>query len=118
MKTIKIITTLSALNLLLFMSMSSMADSYTGQNANAVKTNIKDKIFDGTNTVDAASSIAPSTNDFSHLRFDVNKFMNTSAIEIAELPSNVEFDYLRFDVNNFIEGNSNDQIEVTVNEFD
>ncbi len=118
MKKTKIVTTLSTLYLALFMSMSSMANSYTGQTGDNVKTNFKDHISTGTNTVEAASSVASSNNDFNHLRFDVNKFMNTSDIEISELPASVEFDYLRFDVNNFIEGNSNDQIEVPVNEFD
>ncbi len=117
MKKTKIITTLSTLNLVLFMAMSSMANSYTGQTGDNVKTNFKNPISTGTKTVEAASSVAFSNNDFNNLRFDVNKFMNTSDIGISELPASVEFDYLRFDVNNFIKGNSNDQTEETVNEF-
>jgi hypothetical protein len=83
-----------------------------------------------------------SANDFSYLRFDVNKFINennetdlihssldylrfdvnnfaskSETVEM-ELPAANEFEHLRFNVDSFIESNSKDLTDLPVNEFD
>jgi len=125
MKTTKIITTIAALNLVLFMSTASIANSYTGKTRDVVKSSINDQISAVTNIHDATASPATSKNEFNHLRFDVNKyireseaaenmtnlmnhlrfnvnnFINASETQVYELPAAHELDYLRFDVNNY-----------------
>jgi len=140
MKTSKIITTIAALNLILFMSVSSIANPLTNKTGDIVKKSASKKMeIVKTKIVDLASSVS-SENEFSHLRFDVNKFNTESGIvelplnsldylrfdarnfanvtgsEITELPVMNEFDYLRFDVTNF--NNTSDFNEMPVNEYD
>lgn len=140
MKTSKIITTIATLNLVLFMSVSSIANPFAGSTGDIAKKSVKNQIEAVKSTiVDRASSIELD-NKFSHLRFDVNKFNTESSLtelpmnslnylrfdasnytdgiasEITELPLMNEFDYLRFDVNNF--SNDSDLSEMPANEFD
>jgi|APIni6443716594_1056825.scaffolds.fasta_scaffold90252_1 hypothetical protein len=116
MKTSKITTTISTLNIVLFLSISSVANSFTG---NTGDDNIK-SVSNQTESAyskfgDVSSSIDPG-NEFSHLRFDANKFNIESAEE--ELPLN-SLDYLRFDATNFSEGISSELSELPVmNQFD
>jgi len=121
MKTTKIITTLSALTFIFFMSVTSIANSNTagdGEKTSATRISVlKNMIAD-------ASTSETAVNEFEYLRFevarftsegketevtrdlenemrfDVNKYMNTEA-SVTELPSAVEFEYLRFDANAF-----------------
>ena len=71
------------------------------------------------NSSSIIDSLAPSTTeqDFSYLRFDVNKYVNSSETGISDLPVS-DFDYLRFDVNKFIEQNPDGVEEMPVNDFD
>lgn len=131
MKTVKLTSAIATLSLVLFMSLASIANSSNLKSADLTRTG--KKILDITNT---------SANDFSYLRFDVNKFINennetdlihnsmdylrfdvynfagkSETVEM-ELPAANELDYLHFNVNNFIESNPNDLIDLPVNEFD
>jgi hypothetical protein len=140
MKTSKIITTIAALNLIFFMSVSSIANPLTTKTGDIVKKSANKKIeVVKTKIVDLASSVS-SENEFSHLRFDVNKFNTESGVvelpvnsldylrfdarnytdgtgsEITDLPVMNEFSYLRFDVANF--NNTSDFNEMPVNEYD
>jgi len=60
----------------------------------------------------------PSANEFEYLRFDINEYTIGAQMEITELPEATDFDYLRFDVNNFTENNTDEMIDLPVNEFD
>ena len=139
MKTLKNITTVATLSLILFLS-SSIANSATLTTGDIVKTSAKKQI----SAAEAAISkiTAAVETEFSYLRFDVNKFNieNVSAelpaspvdylrfdvksfstaneIEITELPSNIEFEYLRFDVTDYEVLNSGDINEFPANEFE
>ncbi len=139
MKTSKIISTLATLNLVLFMSVSSIANPTTRYEGDLIKTSVKKQIGAIKTSINEISSPGSSENEFRNLRFDVNKFINDSEVaelthniieavrfdvnkfinadtEISELPVANEFDYLRFDVTNF--NNSSDISELPVNEFD
>ena len=142
MKTTKIITTLTALNLILFLSVASIANPYSRHTGDLVKTAAKKEIntVKGNNTENA--SVATSGNEFSYLRFDVNNFaegnessdlqalpvnalrfdantyIKENDSENQELPIANEFDYLRFDVNNFANTLTADMNEMPVNEFE
>jgi hypothetical protein len=139
MKTSKIISTIAALNLVLFMSVSSIANPLTRYEGDIIKTGVKKQIEAVKTSINEISSPGSSDSEFSNLRFDVNKFITDSEVvelthniietvrfdvnkfintntEISELPVANEFDYLRFDVRNF--NNSSDLNEVPVNEFD
>lgn len=139
MKTSKIISTLATLNLVLFMSVSSIANPTTRYEGDLIKTSVKKQIGSIKTSINEISSPVSSENEFRNLRFDVNKFINDSEVaelthniieavrfdvnkfinadtEISELPVANEFDYLRFDVTNF--SNSSDLSELPVNEFD
>jgi hypothetical protein len=131
MKTVKLTSAITTLSLVLFMSFASIANSSNLKFGDFSRTGKKS--LEITNT---------SANDFSYLRFDVNKFINennetdlihssldylrfdvndfvskSETIEM-ELPAANEFEYLRFNVTNFTESNSNDMIDLPVNEFD
>jgi len=121
MKTTKIITTLSTLTFIFFMSVTSIANSNTagdGEKTSATRISVLKNMI-----ADAASS-ETTFNEFEYLRFDVarfaneggetevtrdlenemrfdvNKYMNAETT-VTELPSAVEFEYLRFDANAF-----------------
>jgi hypothetical protein len=102
MKISKTTTTLSALNLALFISLSAKAVTYSAPVGDIEKTTAKNQ----------ASAAVKKMNDmdetrFDYLRFDVNKF--TIQNETEELPVN-SLDYLRFDVNKFVD---NTETEIT-----
>lgn len=142
MKTTKIITTLATLNLVLFMSITSIADPYTRHTGDIVKSAVKSQIskskgnstesvssvtseiefaylrFDVTNFTSGDKTTELPVNSLDYLRFDVNNFMNTNLTEEMDLPVKNEFDYLRFDVNNFIQNNAVDSNSLIENEFD
>ncbi len=130
MKTTKLITALVALNFILFISVDSVAKPFNRHTGDIIKTETLNQIAALKNNFGSAVSTALSTNEFSHLRFDVTKYINesetaevslnlneylrfdvskyagTSESEISEMPLENEFEYLRFDVTNFA-GNAN-----------
>ena len=116
-----------------FSSIANSNTSYSGDNIKSV-TEKSNKGFENTNP-----KMTPTENEFSNLRFDVNKFNRENASievpmestdylrfnvnkfadeatpEITELPVINQFDYLRFDVNTFAKNNNTS--EIPVNEF-
>ena len=130
MKTTKLITALVTLNFILFISVVSIAKPSSIHTGDIIKTETLNQIAALKNNFGSAVSTALSTNEFSHLRFDVTKYINesetaevslnlneylrfdvskyagTSESEISEMPLENEFEYLRFDVTNFA-GNAN-----------
>ena len=114
MKTTKIITTLATLNLILFISVTTIANPSARQTGDGEKSSVKKQL--SAVNIDAVSST--SGNEFSHLRFDVNDFINADKAETAEMPLTSELEYLRFNVNNFIADNSAELNEMPLNEFD
>jgi hypothetical protein len=114
MKTTKIITTLATLNLILFMSVTTIANPTVRQTNDGEKSSVKKQL--STFNIDVVSSTL--VNEFSHLRFDVNDFINADKAEPTEMPMNTELEYLRFDVNNFTTDNSAELNEMPVNECD
>lgn len=109
MKTSKITTTLATLNLVLFMSVSSIAKPVTSYEGDIIKSGVKKQIEAVKSTISEITSNVSSGNDFSHLRFDVSKF-NTET-EVVELPLK-SMDYLRFDTSNYSYGNSSEITEL------
>jgi len=131
MKTVKLTSAIAILSLVWFMSLTSVANKGILNSGDLAK--LGKKSLDITNTSD---------NDFSYLRFDVNKFINEnnetdlihssldylrfdvnnfvikSETKEMELPAANEFEYLRFNVSNFTENNTNDIIDLPVNDFD
>jgi hypothetical protein len=139
MKTTKIITNLATLNLVLFISLASTANSNNHSGDNEITT-LKNKVSVAKSTSLEVVSPADSENVFSYLRFDVNKYVGGSEIsattsftldnlrfdvnrfvglnetELTEMPSISDFEYLRFDVNEYQVCNSVD--ELPLNELD
>jgi len=140
MKNSKIITTFATLTLVLFMSVTSIANPFAGKTGEITKTAVKKQITPETSHNNA--SALSSENEFSHLRFDVNKFINESETaefvadavnylrfdvsnfsgisesEISELPVANELEYLHFNVNDYTLNNSADLVEMPANELD
>lgn len=140
MKTLKIITTISTLSLILFLSSSSIAKPVTVHTGDIVKTSAK-KQMSAAETAISKITAAVET-EFSYLRFDVNKFNNenvsaelpASSVDylrfnvnsfittgengITELPANIEFENLRFDVTDYEGLNSDNTNELPANEFE
>jgi hypothetical protein len=100
MKTSKIILTLATLNLVLFMSVSSIAKPVTNYEGDIIKSGVKKQLEAVKTSISVSATPVSFENEFSNLRFDINKFINTNT-EISELPVATEFDYLRFDVKNY-----------------
>lgn len=115
MKTSKIITSIAALNLILFMSVSTIANPVAGHEGDIIKTGVRKHIEVVKSTVTEIASPSTSENEFSHLRFDVDKFVNNNETEIYELPAATEFNYLRFDVDKYSDGTSTSIDELPVN---
>jgi len=104
MKTVKLTSVLVVLSLVLFMSVSSYADSGRSNSGDVPKSG------------NILAFSATAEKDFSYLRFDVNKYMNEN--NEADAINNV-MDYLRFDVNDFIIENESEAMELPVaNEFE
>jgi hypothetical protein len=101
MKISKTITTFSALNLALFISLSAKAVTYSVPTGDIEKTTVKNQVSAAANKMNDMDETR-----FDYLRFDVNKFIVQN--ETEELPLN-SLDYLRFDVNKFV-GNTESEI--------
>jgi hypothetical protein len=109
MKTSNFITT-TALSLVFFMSVSSIANPVMNPSGDETKTNLKNQISISEKSF---SRVAANTGkDFSYLKFEVDKFVSEG--EVAELPA-TSTDYLRFDVNNF-SADENEISELPVSE--
>jgi hypothetical protein len=140
MKNTTIITNLVTLNLVLFLSMGASAKSRNSYSRDNETKTTKNKISALKSTNSGMASPEGSENEFSYLRFDVNKYgngnENTAAAsftgsylrfdvskymdlheaEATEMPSTNDFDYLRFNVNDYMVCNSAN--ELPVNEFE
>ena len=98
MKTTKFITTITTLTFIFFMSVTSIANSFTtgdGGKTSASRISVlKDMISD-------AAASATAETEFSNLRFDVNRFINDGAEAemISELQNQVRFDVNSYSVN-------------------
>lgn len=112
MKTSKIITSIATLNLVLFMSVSSIANTITRNEGDIVKTGVKKQIEATKSAVTEIAVPSTSENEFSQIRFDVNKFVQES--EASELTQNIT-ETIRFDVDKFINTNETDIVELPVN---
>lgn len=141
MKNSKIITAFITLNLIIFMSVTSIATPNNRHTGDLVKTAVKNQIEVSKNNLETEISALKAESVFSHLRFDVNKFISESETaellnstknklrfdvnnflgenetEISELPFKNELEYLRFDVSGFAGDNSVEITEMPVNEF-
>lgn len=131
MKTLKLTLALATLSFVLLMTSASIANTGNVNSGDLIRTGNKSLVVANT-----------SENDFSYLRFDVNKyisendetdlihnsldylrfdvnyFVNKNEIEEIELPAANDFEYLHFNVNNFIESSTENMVELPVNEFD
>ena len=113
MKTSTIIPTIFSFILVFFMSFSSIANSNTSYSSDNIKS-VNEKSNKGVKNTN--SNMSPTENEFSNLRFDVNKFNRENASIEAPMEST---DYLRFNVNNFIGENTPEMTELPViNEFE
>jgi len=130
MKTVKLISAIATLSLVLFMPMASIANSAalnTGdlpksdsRNLNISTSTEKDFSylrFDANKYINEKEEADAIDNSLEYLRFDVNDFMSANTSEASELPVADEFEYLRFDVNNFTEINSEASTELPVTEY-
>lgn len=139
MKTIKLSIASLTLGLIFFMSTNGISNSSTLSSGDVVKaktnkiqTEVKDAFsnankdnefsylrFDVNKFIDNSEMAEISMNTFNNLRFDVTKFTTVSGSEITELPLQNEFEYLRFDVNNFTNTISQEEnIEMPANSLD
>ena len=95
MKTTKFFTAIFTLTFIFFMSVTSVANSYTiadGGKTSASRISVlKDMISD-------AAASAAEANEFSNLRFDVNRFINQ---DLETEMFNELQNQVRFDVNNY-----------------
>ena len=112
MKTSKIITSIATLNLVLFMSVSSIANTITRYEGDIVKTGVKKQIEATKSAVTEIAAPSTSENEFSQIRFDVNKFVQET--EVAELKQNIT-KVVRFDIDKFISANETEIAELPVN---
>lgn len=109
-KTLITIKTFAILNLVLFLSISTIAKPVTSATGDVVKSGVKKQIT--ATGIPNSNNTKTSGTDFNYLRFDVNEFIKTSNAD-HDLPEN-DFDYLRFDVNSFIDANELDINELPV----
>lgn len=131
MKTAKLTTVLATLSLVLFMSVSSIANSGRSNTGDTPKSCTKSLAFstaserdfsylrfDVNKYVNENEEADAIYNSLDYLRFDVNNFLYENESEVIELSVANELDYLRFDVNNFAKGNAGAITELPVNELD
>jgi len=137
MKTSKIITTLSLLSFVLFLSFASIANQLTVRTGEIEKTTAKNQIsandcsfakmvetefsylrFDASkfNTESVSAELPAKSTDY--LRFDVNNFISNNETGISEMPETNEFNYLRFDVTDYTYNNTTDLTEMPACDFD
>ena len=112
MKTSKLITTIATLNLVLFMSVTSIAKPITHTEGDIIKSGVIKQIEAVKSTITGITSDVSSENKFSHLRFDASKF--NIETEVVELPLNT-MDYLRFDASDY--NSTSDFSEMPVDDF-
>jgi hypothetical protein len=137
MKTSRIITTVSSLSLVLFLSFASIANQMAVRSGEIEKTTVKNQIsanecsfakmveteftylrFDVSkfNTENVSEELPAKSADY--LRFNVNNFISDNETMITEMPESNEFNYLHFDVTSFTDKNANDLTEMPACEFD
>jgi hypothetical protein len=137
MKTSRIITTVSSLSLVLFLSFASIANQLAVRNGEIEKTTVKNQVsaiecsltkmvetefnylrFDVNkfNTESFSAELPAKSTDY--LRFDVNNFISDNETMITEMPESDEFNYLHFDVTSYTNNNANDLTEMPACEFD
>jgi hypothetical protein len=107
MKNSKFTAAIATFGLVLFMSITSIANNSKINTGDLTKSTNKD----------LSASVASET-DYSYLRFDVSDYTTKSASEEMELPVSNEYEYLRFNVNTFAESNTISMTELPVDEFD
>jgi hypothetical protein len=112
-KTLITLTTFATLNLVFFLSISTIANPGTSFTGDVVKSGVKKQIT--TTGIPKTNNTITAGNDCNYLRFNVNNY--TSETSIVELPAVTDFGYLRFDVNEFIKTSSVDH-DLSENEFD
>lgn len=112
-KTLITLTTFATLNLVIFLSISAIANPVTSYTGDIAKSGVKKQITT-TGIPKPDNTITPGT-DFNYLRFDLNNY--TSETTINELPAVTDFGYLRFNVTEYVE-TGNTFYELPENEFD
>ena len=131
MKTVKLTSALATLSLVLFMSLASIANSGNLKSGDLTRSGKKSLVvmntsdndfsylrFDVNKYINENDETDLIHNSLDYLRFDVNNFVSNSETGEIELPAANDFEYLRFNVNNFYESNPDNMIEMPVNEFD
>jgi len=125
MKTTKIITILSTITLVFFMSVNSISSPLSSVTGDVVKLKVKNHILTSKGNTSKIALASMFNNNFQHLkfnvdmfiaknenielvstsldylRFDVNKFMDNDETRTMEIPVEIILDYIRFDVNNY-----------------
>ena len=111
MKTTKFFTAIFTLTFIFFMSVTSIANSYTGTDGGKTSASrisvLKDIISD-------AAASAAEANEFSNLRFDVNRFINQ---DLETEMFNELQNQVRFDVNNYSNSTSAESELPVADEF-
>ena len=114
MKTLVSLLSVATLNL--FLLASGAAFPVYWSTGDVLKSGVKKQI-----TATSAANLATSNSavtDFSYLRFEVTKFVNSYDSKMMELPAALDFNYLRFNSNNFITESSGITFELPENEFE
>ena len=142
MKASKFSAILSTIIIVIFLSLSGIANPAIGLDGDVLRKSADKNATEEVKKAAALSTIS-TENEFSYLRFDVNKFssnnvdeevpdnsleylrfdvskfVNTKSSGISEMPVSSEFDYLRFDVNNYTDANPTENLEMHFSsEFD
>ena len=99
MKTSKLSAILSTLFIVIFLSLSGIANPATRLDGDVLRKSANKNVT-GEIKKSAELSTISTENEFSYLRFDVNNFSTDNSAELNEMPVN-EFNYLRFDVSKF-----------------
>lgn len=123
MKTAKFSTAISTLIIVSFMSIASIANTTSVYTGDLPKVTVKSQTlpvaseneysylrFDVNKYISESEATELNYSSMDYLRFDVNNFINET--EISEMPVAIELDYLRFDVNNFISGSETEIVEL------
>jgi len=142
MKTSKLSAILSTIIIVIFLSLSGIANPAARLDGDVLRKSADKNATEEVKKAAALSTIS-TENEFSYLRFDVNKFssnnvdeevadnsldylrfdvsnfVNTKSGEISEMPVSSVFDYLRFDVNNYTDAYTAEILEMPLSgEFD
>jgi len=111
MKTTKIITTLSTIAFVFFMSVTSISSPLSSVTGDVVKLKVKNHISTSKGNISKIAAARMFNNDFQHLKFNVDRFITKN--ENIELVS-TSLDYLRFDVNKFMDNDETRTMELPV----